>query len=105
MFAFLWEGVVFSPDNSIKTEACGIRVGRGAASTQGISAPRQLHGPNPTGCCRRRRLSTRRYVMAEEITYYAIIDDHSSRERPAGVLRRIRHDSGERDETFGRDLT
>jgi hypothetical protein len=43
--------------------------------------------------------------MAEEITYYAIIDDHSNRERPAGVLRRIRHDSGERDETFGRDLT
>jgi hypothetical protein len=43
--------------------------------------------------------------MAQEITYYAIVDDHSSRERPAGILRRIRHDRGERDETFGRDLT
>lgn len=42
--------------------------------------------------------------MAEEITYYAIIDDASSREHPAGVLRRISHDSGERDETFGTDL-
>jgi len=42
--------------------------------------------------------------MAEEITYYAIINDFSSRERPGGVLRRIKHDSGERDETFGSDL-
>ena len=42
--------------------------------------------------------------MAEEITYYAIVDDYSSREQPAGVLRRIRRDGGERDETFGRDL-
>jgi hypothetical protein len=43
--------------------------------------------------------------MAEEITYYAIIDDLSSPEHPAGVLRRIRHEGGERDETFGTDLT
>jgi hypothetical protein len=43
--------------------------------------------------------------MAEEITYYAIINDFSSRERPGGVLRRIKHDGGQRDETFGRDLT
>lgn len=42
--------------------------------------------------------------MAEEITYYAIIDNASSREHPAGVLRRTRHDGGERDETFGTDL-
>ena len=42
--------------------------------------------------------------MAEEITYYAIVDDLSSRERPAGVLRRIRHEQGERDEAFGYDL-
>lgn len=46
----------------------------------------------------------RRDVMAEEISYYAIIDDFSSREEPAGVLRRIKHDEGERDETFGSDL-
>jgi len=43
--------------------------------------------------------------MAEEITYYAIVDDYSSLQQPAGVLRRIRRDGGERDETFGRDLT
>jgi hypothetical protein len=42
--------------------------------------------------------------MAEEITYYAIIDDSSSLEHPAGVLRRIKNDGGERDETFGTDL-
>ena len=42
--------------------------------------------------------------MTEEITYYAIVDDSSSLEHPAGVLRRIKHDSGERDETFGTDL-
>jgi len=27
--------------------------------------------------------------MADKITYYAIVDDLSSREQPAGVLRRI----------------
>jgi hypothetical protein len=42
--------------------------------------------------------------MAEEISYYAIVDDLSSREQPAGVLRRIRHEDGERDEAFGIDL-
>jgi hypothetical protein len=42
--------------------------------------------------------------MTEEITYYAIVDDFSNPEQPAGVLRRIRHEGGERDETFGRDL-
>lgn len=42
--------------------------------------------------------------MAEQITYYAIVDDYSSRDRPAGVLRRLKHDGGQRDEAFGRDL-
>ncbi len=42
--------------------------------------------------------------MAEEITYYAIVNEFSSREQPGGVLRRIRHDSGQRDEAFTRDL-
>lgn len=44
--------------------------------------------------------------MADEptVTYYAIVDDFSSRERPAGVLRRIKDERGRRDETFGRDL-
>jgi hypothetical protein len=42
--------------------------------------------------------------MAEKTTYYAIVDDLSSREEPAGVLRRIVHDDGERDEAFTRGL-
>lgn len=42
--------------------------------------------------------------MAEEITYYAIVNEFSSRERPGGVLRRIKHDTGQRDEAFTRDL-
>ncbi len=42
--------------------------------------------------------------MADQVTYYAIVDDYSSREEPAGVLRRVRHDEGQRDEAFGRDL-
>ena len=43
--------------------------------------------------------------MAEEITYYAIIDEFSSRENPGGVLRRIRNDEGITDEAFSVDLT
>jgi hypothetical protein len=42
--------------------------------------------------------------MPTKITYYAIVDDFSSREEPAGVLRRIEHDNGERDEAFTRGL-
>jgi hypothetical protein len=41
--------------------------------------------------------------MAEGITYYAIVDDHSSRDEPAGVLRRFTG-GGRRDESFGSDL-
>ena len=43
--------------------------------------------------------------MAEKVTYYAIIDDYSRRDEPAGVARRIEHDEGQRDEAFGRDLS
>jgi hypothetical protein len=42
--------------------------------------------------------------MPTKVTYYAIVDDLSSREEPAGVLRRIEHDGGERDEAFTRNL-
>jgi hypothetical protein len=42
--------------------------------------------------------------MAEEISYYAIVNDFSSREQPGGVVRRIKDDDGERDESFGGDL-
>jgi hypothetical protein len=41
--------------------------------------------------------------MAENVTYYAIVDDYTSRDEPAGILRRF--DGGDRrDESFGRDL-
>jgi hypothetical protein len=42
--------------------------------------------------------------MPEQITYFAIVDDLSSRDEPAGVLRRIVHEDGERDEAFTRGL-
>ena len=44
--------------------------------------------------------------MPDEVTYYAVVDDLSSRERPAGVFRRIyTEDGGRSDEVFTRDLT
>jgi hypothetical protein len=43
--------------------------------------------------------------MPDRATYYAIVDDLSSRERPAGVLRRTYLEAGgRRDEAFTRDL-
>jgi hypothetical protein len=42
--------------------------------------------------------------MTEKITYYAIIDEFSSRDRPAGVLRRVENKEGEIDEVFSRNL-
>ena len=42
--------------------------------------------------------------MAEKITYYAIIDEFSSRDRPGGVLRRVKNDEGQVDEAFSRNL-
>jgi hypothetical protein len=45
-----------------------------------------------------------RKTPQQSITYYAIVDDLSSREGPAGVLRRSYRDGGRRDEAFTRDL-
>lgn len=42
--------------------------------------------------------------MNQKTTYYAIVDDFSSREQPAGVLRRIEDSEGESDEVFTRSL-
>lgn len=42
--------------------------------------------------------------MAEKITYYAIVDESTSRDHPAGVLRRVENDEGEIDEVFSRNL-
>jgi hypothetical protein len=43
-------------------------------------------------------------TMAEKITYYAIIDEFTSRDEPRTVLRRVENDEGEIDEMFSRDL-
>jgi len=42
--------------------------------------------------------------ISNKATYYAMVDALSSREKPAGVLRRIEHEGGQRDEAFGYDL-
>jgi hypothetical protein len=41
--------------------------------------------------------------MAENVTYYAIVDDYTSKNEPAGILRRF-DDGDRRDESFGHDL-
>jgi hypothetical protein len=43
--------------------------------------------------------------MPDKVTYYAVVNDLSSRERPAGVFRRTYTDDGGRsDEAFTRNL-
>jgi hypothetical protein len=43
--------------------------------------------------------------MPDKVTYYAVLDDLSSREQPAGVFRRTyTEDGGRSDEVFTRDL-
>jgi hypothetical protein len=42
--------------------------------------------------------------MTQKTTYFAIVDDLSSRQEPAGVLRRIEDADGESDEVFTREL-
>jgi hypothetical protein len=42
--------------------------------------------------------------MPQKITYFAMVDDLSSRDEPAGVLRRIEDDEGQQDEAFTRNL-
>src|SRR6516164_6567547 len=50
--------------------------------------------------------TTRREAqMPDKVTYYAIVNDLSSRERPSGVFRRTYFESGgKRDEAFTTDL-
>jgi hypothetical protein len=44
--------------------------------------------------------------MGDKVTYYAIVDGLSSREQPAGVLRRIYFETGGRhDEAFSQGFT
>jgi hypothetical protein len=43
--------------------------------------------------------------MLESVTYYAIVNEFSSREHPAGVFRRTYFDDGGmEDEAFSRDM-
>ena len=42
--------------------------------------------------------------IPETVTFYAIVNAVSSRQHPAGLLRRIEHNKGQRDEAFGYDL-
>lgn len=42
--------------------------------------------------------------MTTKITYYAIVNEHSTRERPGGVVRRIQDDEGRDDQAFTRNL-
>lgn len=43
--------------------------------------------------------------MPDKVTYYAIVNDLSSREQPSGVFRRTYFESGgKRDEAFTTDL-
>ena len=45
--------------------------------------------------------------MPDQVTYYAVVDDLSSRRQPAGVFLRCTYteDGGRSDEVFTRDLT
>jgi hypothetical protein len=42
--------------------------------------------------------------MTEKITYYAIIDEFSTIEQPAGVLRRVKNNDGTTDQVFSGEL-
>ncbi len=42
--------------------------------------------------------------MPKKTTYYAVVDDLSSRDEPAGVLRRVEDGGGQQDEAFTRNL-
>jgi hypothetical protein len=43
--------------------------------------------------------------MPAKITYYAFVNEFSSREHPGGVIRRTENDGGEYDEAFTGNLT
>lgn len=42
--------------------------------------------------------------LPERVAYYSVTDRYCAEDLPAGVLRRVEHASGQRDEAFGRDL-
>src|SRR5690242_13273653 len=73
------------------------------AGTRGISEADHRHRPNSARCGRDTGLSVGD-AMPKKITYYAMVDDLSSKEEPAGVLRRTEDDEGQQDEAFTRNL-
>jgi hypothetical protein len=42
--------------------------------------------------------------MANKITYYAIVSEGATIDRPQGLLRRLEHDDGSEDEGLQRDM-
>jgi hypothetical protein len=42
--------------------------------------------------------------MPTKVTYFAIVNNYSSRDEPGGVLRRVEDGNAEYDEQFGHDL-
>jgi hypothetical protein len=42
--------------------------------------------------------------MTANTTYYAILDEDSSLDRPVGVFRRVKSENGQIDEVFSRNL-
>ncbi len=42
--------------------------------------------------------------MDEFIIYYAVVNEFSSREQPFAVVRRVKHEGGQRDEVFSRGM-
>jgi hypothetical protein len=42
--------------------------------------------------------------MPTKTTYYAIVNEYSSKEQPGGVIRRIQDDEGRDDQAFTRNL-
>ena len=42
--------------------------------------------------------------MTANMTYYAILDEGSTLDRPVGVFRRVKSENGQIDEVFSRNL-
>jgi hypothetical protein len=43
--------------------------------------------------------------MANKITYYAIVSEDATIDRPQGLLRRLEHDDGPEDEGLQKDMS
>jgi hypothetical protein len=75
-----------------------------APSGEKERAERQLARSREAERARARGFRPRPARPAERVRYYSITDWRTSDESPAGVLRRVEHAGGQRDEAFGRDL-